>query len=204
MHNLNENLTEVRKAYRLIYDYQKRILDLINFIRSKYDFIYLGGFSKFSNVSPRNGSGNLTFWSWDWLNLYFYEFHFHKKIINKDEIRFSIFLISDSGYFDKKKDNSIQKTNPDLFLEPEASKSKLIFVIGKNTWELFNTDNWNNTDFTTGTYGHKEDEKGIMLFKSYDLDKFIDENTAKQTLIDFQSYCINYDINLPIIERKII
>ncbi|MCY1660411.1 hypothetical protein [Chryseobacterium sp. SL1] len=204
MQNLNDTLIEVRKAYRLIYDYQKRILDLISFIKGRYDFIYLGGFSKFSNVSPRNGSGDLKSWSWDWLNLYYYDFHFQKKIIDKDDIRFSIFLMSDSGYFDKNKENSIQKINPDLFLEPEASKTKLIFVIGKNTWGLFGNDNWNNINFTTENYGYEKDEKGVMLFKSYDLDKFVDENTANQTLVDFQSYCTGYNINLPIVERKFV
>ena len=66
--NLNQSLIEVRKAYRILFDYQSRILDLISYIAGKTQFNYNGGYSKFSNSGPRDGKGKLNFWAWDWLN----------------------------------------------------------------------------------------------------------------------------------------
>ena len=74
--------TEVRKAYRLLADYQRKVLDLVDFIGSSFGRTYSGGYPKYGNPSPRNGRGSLDYWSWDWLNLYFYEFHFGTEKID--------------------------------------------------------------------------------------------------------------------------
>ena len=95
--NIKDTLQEARKAYRFLYDYQKRILDLVSYIGGKYGFRYRGGYSKFSNSSPRDGKGNLGNWAWDWLNLYFYEFNFEPKRQVKTPfiLQFSYLMIQD-------------------------------------------------------------------------------------------------------------
>ncbi len=202
MQTLKESLNEVRKAYRLIFDFQSRILDLVNFIGGRFDFDYNGGFPKFSALSPRNGSGNLKLWAWDWLNFYFYEFHFQQKLVDNDIIKFSIFIVCDSGYFDAKKSNTVSKINTNSFIDSEHSVSKLILVAGKNTWGLLGENNWNNVSFTTEDFGQKEDEKGIMVFKSYNLELFENEIMANTALLDFQNYCAQYVIPLKVVERN--
>ncbi|MDC7218749.1 MAG: hypothetical protein PQJ59_02350 [Spirochaetales bacterium] len=64
---LNKALLEVRKAYRIIYEYQKRVLDLVKYISKSLGYQYAGGWSKFSSPSPKNGKGSLDNWAWDWL-----------------------------------------------------------------------------------------------------------------------------------------
>ena len=49
--NLEQSLVEVRKSYRILFDYQSRILDLISYISGKTEFNYAGGYSKFSSVT---------------------------------------------------------------------------------------------------------------------------------------------------------
>lgn len=204
MQNLNESLNEVRKAYRLLFDFQSRILNLINFIGGRFDFDYSGGFPKFGAQSPRNGSGHLKLWAWDWLNFYFYEFHFQSKVVNNDSLRFSIFIVCDSGYFDAKKSNTVSKTDTSSFLDTDHSLSKLIFVAAKNTWGLFGEENWNNVAFTTEEYGYKTDENGTMIFKSYNLEEFENEIRANNSLLDFQNFCLKNDIMITIKERKFV
>lgn len=81
---LDKSLVEVRKAYRILFDYQTRILDLVKYIGQKTQFSYSGGYSKFSNSGPNNGRGSLDLWAWDWLNFYFYEFNFGSLDIKND------------------------------------------------------------------------------------------------------------------------
>lgn len=204
MQEIKESLIEVRKAYRLIFDFQSRILDLISFIKGKMNFEYSGGFVKYSNQSPKNGSGGLKQWSWDWLNFYFYEFHFKKKIINSDEINFSIFLLCDTGYFESRKDNTISKLEINKYKSPQDSSTKLIFVVGKNTWSFFSESNWNNLDFTLKEFDVKENDNGIMIFKSYNLENFADESSANNVLKEFIDFSNSHSIPLEIVERDFI
>ncbi len=155
--NISQTLLEVRKAYRFLYSYQKRILDLISFIGGKFGFKYNGGYPKFSSPAPRNGKGYLNLWSWDWLNLYYYEFHFENFIIQEDQIYFSIFLLNDTGYFESRQDNNIAKTSVGKFKLVEDSKSELIFVIGKNMWDGWGYD-WDEPEFILQSYGEKVKE----------------------------------------------
>ncbi len=112
--NTKELLIEVRKSYRLLYQYQKRILDLVDYIGKKYGLNYNGGYPKFSGVTPRNGSGNLNLWAWDWLNMYYYEFHFSHKKSGNDTLFFSVFLLNDNGFF---KNNNEKKNKQNVNLK---------------------------------------------------------------------------------------
>ncbi len=203
--NKNNTLQEVRKAYRLLFQYQTRVLDLIDFIGSSFNYEYNGGFPKFSNSSPNKGKGNLNAWAWDWLNMYFYEFSFTHK---EDKIKFSIFLVNDTGYFKKvkknreNKENLISKTKISAFENIEESETKLIFVIGKNTWKPWGND-WHDDEFILNEQGNKVLRDEVMLFKSYLLEDFFDEADAIEKLRDFQIYCNGFGVEFKYQERKI-
>lgn len=202
---IKKTLLEARKAYRFLYEYQRRILDLVDFISKKYDYTYQGGYSKFSNVTPRDGKGNLKSWAWDWLNMYYYEFHFNTRKVGNDEIHFSIFVLNDTGFFKaKEKNEKTDKPYTYTFENVEFSESKLIFVVGKNQWigKGFAKDDWGTSEFVleeTGIY--QEDENQLMLFKSYSLEKFTDEESALRCIGDFQKYCSENKIQLDIREK---
>jgi len=54
---------DVRKAYRLLYLFQERVLGTVKFIAEQLDCKYGGGWSCFSNVTPRDGKGSLDNWA---------------------------------------------------------------------------------------------------------------------------------------------
>ncbi|WP_018675025.1 hypothetical protein [Riemerella columbina] len=186
--NIKEILVQVRKAYRLLYNYQKSVLDLINYIGRYYGFKYNGGYPKFSNAAPNNGGGKLENVSWDWLNLYFYEFNFGYKEIEGDKIHFAIFLMTDSGYFDY---NTVDKLDTNSFKSVEDSKSQLIFLVGKNIWEVSQWSNrWNNFDFIFDKELYiNEDSNKLMISKHYLLENFETEYKAKEYLEHFLNFC---------------
>lgn len=199
--SMEKSLIEVRKAYRLLFDYQSRILDLMSFIEGKIDFNFNGGWPTFTNTTPRAGGGSLDKWAWDWLNMYYYQFYFGEKKIEEKVIRFSIAHMADSGFFENHNQHT-DKINLKKYKNVEESSSKLIFVIGSDMWNW--GDNWNDEVFTTEPQGDKKDENGgQLIFKSYGLEKFASEESAIATLKDFEKHVKLFNIPFTIKERKI-
>jgi len=195
--NIQQVLLDVRKSYRFLYQYQKRILDLISFIGGKYSRQYSGGWPKFSKAAPRNGGGDLGCWAWDWLNMYFYEFHFESE----NKVSFSIFLLNDTGYFQANNENkSVKRTSVSKFTDVENSESKLIFVVGKNLWEGWGRD-WDEPEFILKSEGEKVKDNGIMVFKHYSLENFETENKANECLKNFEIYCLKKGIEFKVAEN---
>lgn len=189
----NNTLLEVRKSYRLLFQYQTRILDLIGFIGDSFECKYEGGYPRFSNSAPNKGQGKLNNWAWDWLNMYYYEFNFTRK---SAKINFSVFLLNDTGFYETKEKNKEKKVNEkkiSAFESVDDSKSKLIFVASKKNkkdWSKI----WSNTSFTLDETGHKDEGEDIMIFKSYSLEDFFDEGSAIEKLKDFENYCKKFDL----------
>lgn len=205
--NINSTLVDVRKAYRLLFDFQSRIMDLVSFIGGTYAFEYDGGHIKFSNIAPSNGKGSLKDSAWRFLPMYFYDFHFKQRKINNNNIYFSVFLIADTGYFENLKDNLPNKKDVDTFHSVEESKTKLLFVAGKNKWgnSSLNDQNWNNIEFTLQDSGIdiKDVDGGIMIFKSYELNNFLDEDKAMETMRNFQYFARQHSIDFIIKEKDL-
>ena len=195
-------LQDVRSSYRFLFNYQKRVLDLISFIGGNFGQRYAGGYIKFSGPTPRNGKGNLTNWAWDWLPMYFYEFNFEKFKVKQDNLVFSVFLINDTGYFTAAETSKISKTKVSAFETVEKSTTKLIFVIGKNLWEDWG-NNWQTNDFINKESGIRiKDDGSIMIFKSYLLENFSTEDLATEQLKDFERYALKNNIPFKILEKK--
>lgn len=197
---IKRTLLEARKAYRFLYDYQKRILDLVSFIGGKYGFRYKGGYSKFSNSSPKDGKGLLTNWAWDWLNLYYYEFNFEPMQIGTDKIHFSVFVLNDTGYFDARNEKEANKINTSSFRSVEESESKLIFVVGKNMWNGWGM-NWDEPAFLSQTSGDKLAGEDKMVFKHYSLEEFENEEKAMACIRDFEKFCTGQGVNFKVKEN---
>ncbi|AIY12558.1 hypothetical protein [Cellulophaga baltica] len=187
-------LLEVRKAYRLLFDYQSRILDLMKFIEQTYNIPFFKGYPKFSG----RGSNNLTNSSWDWLNMYYYAFHYSSELKKPEpKIYLSVFLLNDSGFFQAKvKDKNISKFNLSKYDKPENSKTKLIFAAGKDKWTWWEKIKINGILFTLQEEGKSEDNH--MVWKSYDLELFFTENQALIQLQDFSKFCTENDIPVTI------
>ena len=72
---LNNAFLNVRKAHRLIYEYQRRMQDLTWYIKNKLGFPNYKGFKQFSEALSSRNTIYLDNWSWDWIYSYMYEYH---------------------------------------------------------------------------------------------------------------------------------
>lgn len=131
--NIEATLLEVRKAYRLLHDYQRLVLDAVDYVGKQLGFAYAGGYSKFSATAPGQGKGQLKCWAWDWLNMILYEFHFTRRGDDGALWRFSILLISDTGFFCSKLEET-DKRDIDSFLPVEESATKIGFLMSAREW----------------------------------------------------------------------
>ena len=107
--NLSEALLDVRRAHRILYAYQRRMLDLAHFIQSKLDMPEFRGFKHFSNpiYGPSKGHSRLNIWhdmwAWDYLYSYLFEYYLGVQKTSDEAYEYKLSLIqySDTGYFDK-------------------------------------------------------------------------------------------------------
>lgn len=184
-----EVLVDVRRAYRLLYLYQDRILNTVRFIGERLGFDYEGGYPWFSCNTPREGKGDLENWAWDWLNMYYYEFRFREKYIQEQPIRFSVMVQSDTGFYDGA---GAEGTEVHAFTPVADAQSRLRLLVGRGAWthdfeEAFNVTN--QAAHTTLFQGRKPDGSGLFLAKSYLLTDFLDESTTRQALANFVLLC---------------
>jgi hypothetical protein len=178
-------LTDVRKAYRLLYSYQRRVMDTVKFIADTLSKSVNSGWAIYSSNSPRNGSKlNLDSWAWDWLNMYMYEFYFGETLIGENKINFGIILQSDTGAYDSEKVKI--GTEIELFASPEESQTRVIFQLGKNRWKA---DGYHDSDFfsskASNVLKEVEDDGRFFIAKSYPLSDVMDEDGIFLTLKDF-------------------
>ena len=192
----DNDFLDVRKAYRLLYDYQARVLSLVKFIGSSYKIPYAKGFPKFSS----KGSGNLGNWSWDWLNMYYYEFHFEKNK-GENKVWFSVFLVSDTGFFDANKESKVSKLSVESFKKVNESETKLIFVAGPQNWNHEWGGYWDLGNFLFDESGHSESKD--LVFKSYSLSSFLNEEGTLKQLKDFEQYCQQFEIPVKLSEKML-
>ena len=129
--NISPMLEDVRKAHRLLFQYQKRVLSLMKEIREVYGFpSYPTARKRFSdalrNTETFNGSipknkkmneekwadnqfetyreANLLIngkWAWDFLYTYEMEYYFGMKKKNGQRAILSVFQVTDNGFYMK-------------------------------------------------------------------------------------------------------
>lgn len=200
---LNNALCDVRKAHRIIHEYQQRMLDLVRVIAAKLDFSGCsGGHKYFSNPIYRKRDGRLEIcdgmWAWDFL--YSYVFEYDLGAIELDDgssVGLSIVQYSDTGFFD------VVEGDPQrikTFASEEESLSKLLFIIEnkpkKKEWVWDIEKIVNNKEFASKNHTHTVlEKKGCRQgLYSFPLEKFVDEKSMIQTLQEFCDFCRAQDI----------
>ena len=202
--DFNIALCDVRKAHRLIYEYQRKMLDLTFLINERLGFHDYGGNMLFCNCNPISTSRypyyNLNIWNdtcaWSFLNSYVFEYYFGNKN-DTPNIQMSIVQVSDTGYFDNDTDKSHELST---FASEEKSVSKLIFVVEKKDRRkkfAWNDGNWIKEKVYKNqkimSKNHEKDclnDKGnIQVIYSFSLDRFLNEETTFAALYEFVKYC---------------
>lgn len=185
---------EVRKAHRLIYEYQRRMQDLSWFIKNKLGFDQYTGWKKFSYPLNSRHTIRVDNWSWDWIYTYMYEYHLGEQSNKKNENSWkcSVIQISDTGFFKKQKDGA-ERTQVNTFAPADESESKLIFYLSVSPKKTKNHI-WNPDGIIEkyadkeGGYTIKNDTKTQIVF-SVSMTKFVNEEATMQILRDFVKYC---------------
>ena len=208
----NQALCDVRKAHRLIYAYQSKMLDLTYFIKSKLDFSGFGGNKLFSNTieKKRDAYDRLKIWkdmwAWDFLYSYVFEYYLGNIISEDFQIAMSIIQVSDTGYFDNNNEVN-SRIELGTFAEEEKSISKLIFVVEKKhkdnefAWEddrvWISKKVYDNNDRMSVNHTRDclNDKGNIQIIYSIPLDRFVDENSTIETLKEFIEYCNNKGVS---------
>lgn len=192
---------EVRKAYRLLYFYQRRVLDTVKYLTDALGMRVQSGWSLYSENAPRNGRNlNLDLWAWDWLNMYMYEFYCGAKIIGDDSYQFAIQIQSDTGPFDE----MVEATNVTDFGPVDIASTRLLFIIGKNRWKNEDENAGDAYFYNISTLKAKESpiyveksdgDNKVFFLKSYLLESFCDEESILSNIRDFKTELLNN--NLP-------
>lgn len=144
--DLTNTLLNVRKAHRLLKEYQERILNSMFYIQNKFAMPEVRGERHFCNTFATYKSGDAKLkvwkdmWSWDFLYSYEFEFYFgedYERLKNsafmlEDEtalkdgaFALSIFQISDTGFYKGKTEDGNDLTG---FATVDESESLLMFV----------------------------------------------------------------------------
>ncbi|TGE21518.1 hypothetical protein E5K00_14625 [Hymenobacter aquaticus] len=180
---------DVRKAYRLLYLFQARVMDTVKFIAEQLGRNYHGGWCWFSSVAPRDGRGSLDNWAWDWLNMYHYEFFLGEELVDGNRIRLAVILQSDTGFYDH---SGAEKTDIRSFAPVEESETRLRFLVGKNTWHGEFGKDFPATETRTSvgyTQLKTADGSGTLITKSFPITSFLNETGTRQVLDEFVTYC---------------
>lgn len=199
---LNDALCEVRKAHRLIYEYQRRMLDLTWFIKTKLDFPQYAGIKKYSNPISSRGTIFHDMWSWDFIYTYVFEYYLGEQadIDRKLSWKFCIIQVSDTGFY-KGCQDEVTATNINSYASPEDSETRLLFYlsISPNSSEEYDWDPSNIINSYAGRAEAGQDEfykienpnriGSVQIIYSVPLSRFLDEENTVMVLRKFVEYC---------------
>lgn len=200
---------DVRNAFRLLNRYQKRILQIVSYVREQTPYTDMWGSRNwyFDEIAKRRNSPDSEYaklsvrkdmWGWDFLYGYIFEYYFGRQRIDKKNAEMSIFQISDDGYFISSQDKK-HMTDIASFTPSEQSHSYLIFNLSVfptkecNLWlsdPSFPDDEWDDflTKFLSSSSDTKitRNEKGeVTILKKYEMQRFSSQQSADEVIRDF-------------------
>lgn len=182
-------LKDVRSSYRFLYQYQKRLMDLIAFVGNYWGFQFDFGETKFckplktwSNIDPNKHS------AWDFLLLYNYNFAFIPKDIGHwKDVRLMVNIVSDTGFYDSQ---TQVKARVQDFTPVGESETQLHIILKTKGIE------WNSyikRQYTAlsenDAFVQNENKDQLLIGKKYNLSRFIDEERTLLVLKDFEEFC---------------
>ena len=200
---------DVRNAFRLLNRYQKRILQIVSYIREQTAYTDMWGKKDwYSNeIGKRRNSPDPEYaklsvqkdmWGWDFLYGYVFEYYFGRQRINKKNVEMSIFQISDDGFFISSQDKK-HMTDVSSFESSESSHSYLVLFVSVFTTKYselwlsdpnFPDDEMKDflTKFLSSPIDTKitKNEKGeVAIIKKYELQRFASQHEADDVIRDF-------------------
>jgi hypothetical protein len=156
----------VRKAYRLAYEVQDSIVDMVEYIRERIHREKSAGKPLFSYPIetcriPEDDYANHNIgygmWSWDYFPTYMYTYYFTLQPTETQYCCFSIIQVMDDGFIITPDEDSAPSTKG--FKDPADSESYLLFAF--SIWEKTRTYIWFNRDEKGSD--HVKDERAEII-----------------------------------------
>lgn len=197
---MENSLNDVRKAYRYLFEYQRKLIDSIQFLTSEYKIINAG--PKFSG-KPKFKSFKFKHWSWDYLPLYQSLFKFDIGAENNKSHykELAVYVTSDTGHFINESEKSNNRIELSRFESTENSESVVILMIcARNDFYNFSKRiALNNKMIKEDLITYSEVEK--VIAKKYELTSFRNEESILALREDFKKYAISVDSNAIIFKK---
>ncbi len=190
---LNEALIEVRKAHRLIYEYQRRMQDLSWFVKNKLGFPDYKGYKGFSAPLKDKNKIDKDNWSWDWIYTYKYRYYLGEMKSGENEWQLNLLQVSDTGYYESIKNGMIEKEEVSEFASAEKADSKLVFYLSPANHNQ-NLDDWEPGSIME-QYANADEpmviqnEPNQLIIYPVSISKFLNEESTIIILQDFVNYC---------------
>lgn len=215
---LDNVFLDIRNAHRLLYRYQNRILNIVNYIREQTPFTDMWGSKWFSNSistrrkSPDSEYANLSvskdMWAWDFLYSYMFEYYFGLTEIGKRKVEMSIIQVSDDGFFISKANNSSQ-TDLSTYADSEDSHSYIVFNIGFGKWmkNEKSNDYWQFiqnfllSENDSQVIKDDKNNKEFFIIKRYPMQDFACQQEADIVIRDFAKL-VNDTVGLKIFKES--
>jgi hypothetical protein len=200
--DLKEAMCDVRLSFRMLKEYQQKMLEVISYIKEEYAMSDLSGIRHFCHPmrGKQSGYGKLNvrkdMWAWDFL--YSYEFEYYmgtqdKKVNGEDhKYTFSVLQVSDTGFYESDAPDK-WGNNMESFRSVEDSASVLIFL-----FELKKADSdwlWKDTHKVTETRNAllssandtqvENTETNHFIACKYQLEDFFNKETCDEKLTHF-------------------
>lgn len=194
---LNQSLVDVRKAYRLLYHYQRRVIDLAYFIGNSLKLKPVSGNPWFSEATFNRTSARQGRWAWDWLGMYYYNFYFENVLNDDRKVQFGVIIQSDTGYFDSEKS---KKLNLNDFNSPEQAETRIILAASQGNWDskAIRETKFFKTDIVEylPLCDNNDWSEAKIFAKAYPLSEFIDEQSSLEIINGFKEVCAQHNIVL--------
>lgn len=196
---LDSTLIDVRKAYRLLYLYQRRVMDLAHYIGSKLDFRHAENRSSYCFTQhPKIVKHH--HWAWDLLPMYNMAFVFHSRRIEgfSEEGKLFINIVSDTGFYDSEVNNKLEINQ---FCSPEnaATELHLVLTLRDKIPDEYHSrfQKQGETTMILESASDSTTASGIWLVgKKFPLTDFLDEESTNQSLEKFIGLCQENGITL--------
>ncbi|MEW9305460.1 hypothetical protein [Labrys neptuniae] len=157
--SLADALTDVRKAYRLLWAYQKRVFDVVRLIVSEFDDMGFYYWQTMHADRPCNsGTNPLARWTWDMLPMLEASYLFLPSGVDRNSTMPGTWMLevhveSDSGFEDP---HDGTEPNPEQFKDAALSKSKVSiyawYCTGQTNLNWF-TNVWSSLDWPENEQG---------------------------------------------------
>jgi hypothetical protein len=191
---LEEAFVDVRKSYRLLYLYQRRVMDLVNFIGKHYEFKYDFGDQYFLDPPKQWKTLKPDNWAWDFLLMNNHVFAFKPKDYGSfKQIRLMINIVSDTGCYDVK-DVDKRDVNNYSNVEDAATQIHLILKTEGKTWKEYQHQQPSKASNKDIVIRSAFDD--LLIGKKYDLSDFMNEESTLDKLKDFENFCSDNGIVL--------